>query len=104
MLIVSYFKPKPVFLCSGEVPQHVPPVGVCARRVHVSKALAVHAVPCGLRCVRSCGLCTGRVWVQCVRRVCVCVRVTALQNDISNVNVPRSVQNIEQVLTCVLKF
>ncbi|XP_053784951.1 translation initiation factor IF-2 [Desmodus rotundus] len=27
---------------------------MCARRVHVSKALAVHAVPCGLRCVRSC--------------------------------------------------
>lgn len=32
----------------------------------------------------------------------LCVHVTVLENDISNV--PRSVQNIKQVLTCMLQF
>ena len=38
----------------------------------------------------------------CAQYVCKCVHVTVLENDI--LNVPLSVPNIKQVLTCMLKF
>lgn len=108
MLIVFYFKPKPVFLCTAEASQQTPQAvrvcTVCARARCTVCVCAERLVAFRVNMHATCARAPRTHSVSGCSPVCVrlCVHVTVLENDINNV--PRSVQNIKQVLTCMLRF